>query len=209
MIKITFNTCPRTGKESCKLFGSPTEFTDFMEHALKLEGSWTQTKDPENHKIFKADNAAISWWNSTKTLSISRKRENEIRKQLKALVQKGKSEVDHTYNISQEDISSDQPPLHQSTTADTHNSNGYQQEFKNIWAALHTLFTNNVNTGSDIFSITQQERSANQKVNEEIRILLREDISLKTDNHHLNEKIKELESTLKSYQEPGERIKPK
>ena len=39
--------------------------------------------------------------------------------------------------------------------------------------------------------------------------MLRENISLKTDNHHLNEKIKELESTLKSYQEPGEWIKPK
>ena len=114
-----------------------------------------------------------------------------------------------THNISQEDISSDQPPLHQSTTADTHSSNGYQQEFRNIWAALHTLFTNNVNTGSEIFSIMQQERSANQKLNEEIRILLRENISLKTDNHHLNEKIIELESILKSYQEPGEWIKPK
>ena len=55
----------------------------------------------------------------------------------------------------------------------------------------------------------QQERSANQKLNEEIRILLRENISLKTDNHHLNEKIKELESTLKSYQKPGEWFKPK
>ena len=65
MIRITFNTCPRTGKESCKFFGSLTEFTDLLEHALKLEGSWSQTKDPENHKIFKADNAAISWWNST------------------------------------------------------------------------------------------------------------------------------------------------
>ena len=43
IIRITFNTCPRTGKESCKFFGSPTEF------------------DPGNHKIFKADNAAISW----------------------------------------------------------------------------------------------------------------------------------------------------
>ena len=82
-----------------------------MEHALKLEDSWSQTKDSENHKIFKADNAAISWWNSTKTLSISGKRENQIRKQLKALVQKGKSAVDHTYNISQENSSSDQAPL--------------------------------------------------------------------------------------------------
>ena len=71
-----------------------------MEHALKIEGNWTQTKDPENHKIFKAHNAAISWWNGRKTLSISGKRENDIRKQLKVLVQKGKSAVDHTYNIS-------------------------------------------------------------------------------------------------------------
>ena len=55
----------------------------------------------------------------------------------------------------------------------------------------------------------QHERSANQRLNEEIRILLRENISLKTANHHLNEKIKELESTLKSYQEPGEWIKPR
>ena len=35
----------------------------------------------------------------------------------------------------------------------------------------------------------QQEGSANQKLNEEIRILLRENISFKTDDHHLNEKI--------------------
>ena len=103
-------------------------------------------------------------------LFISGKRENEIRKQLKALVRKSKSAVHHTYNISQKDISSDQPPLHQSAAADTHNSNGYQQEFRNIWAALHTLFTNNVNTGSDVFSKMQQERSANQRLNEEIRI---------------------------------------
>ena len=89
MIKITFNTCPRTGKESCQFFVSPTEVTDLMEHAFKLEDNWTQAKDPENHKIFKADNAAISWWNSTKTLSISGKRENDIHK-------KGKSAVDHT-----------------------------------------------------------------------------------------------------------------
>ena len=39
MIKITFNTCPRTGKESCKFFGSPTEFTDLIKHALKLKGN--------------------------------------------------------------------------------------------------------------------------------------------------------------------------
>ena len=153
--------CPRTRKESCRFFGSPPEFTDLMEYALKLEGSLSQTKDPENHKIFKVDNAEISWWNSTKTLSISGKRENKIRKQLKAFVQKRKSAVNRTYNISQEDISSDSAPFHQSTAADTHNSNGYQQELRNIWAALHTLFTNNVNTRSDIFSIMQQERSAN------------------------------------------------
>ena len=61
MIRMTFNTCPRTGKESCKFFGSPTEFTDLVEHPLKLKGSWLQTKDPENYKIFKADNAAINW----------------------------------------------------------------------------------------------------------------------------------------------------
>ena len=110
MIRFTFNMCPRTGKESCRFFGSPPEFTDLMEYALKLEGSLSQTKDPENHKIFKADNAEISWWNSTKTLSISEKRENKIRKQLKAFVQKRKSAVDRTYNISQEDISSDSAP---------------------------------------------------------------------------------------------------
>ena len=89
-------------------------------------------------------------------MSISGKRENEIRKQLKVLAQKGKSAADHTYIISQEDISSDQPPLHQPTAADTHSSNGYQQQFRNIRAALHTLFTNNVKTGPDIM---QYERS--------------------------------------------------
>ena len=83
------------------------------------------------------------------------------------------------------------------------------EENRNIWAILYTLFTNNFNTGSDIFSIMQQKRSANQRLNEENRIFPGENVSLKTDNHHLNEKIKEQESTLKSYQEPGEWIKPK
>ena len=82
---ITITTCQRTGKENWKFYDNAEELERLIKHVLKLEGNRSITKDPHNHKIFKRDNASISWWNSTKTLSISGKREDDLRKTLRSL----------------------------------------------------------------------------------------------------------------------------
>ena len=70
---IAITTCQKNGKENCKFYGNAKELERLILHVLKLEGNWSITKDPHSHKIFKTDSASISWWNSTKTLSISGK----------------------------------------------------------------------------------------------------------------------------------------
>ena len=82
---IVITTCQKTGKENCKFYGNAEELERLIKHVLKLEGNWSITKDPHNHKIFKTDSASISWWNSTKTLSISEKKEDDLRKTLRFL----------------------------------------------------------------------------------------------------------------------------
>ena len=64
------------------------ELIDLIEEEMKLDGIWKSTKDPNNHRIFKCDIASISWWDSTKTISESRKAETDIRDQLKRLILK-------------------------------------------------------------------------------------------------------------------------
>ena len=68
---IAFNKCSKTSKEHCKFNGNAEELDSLLKSVLKLKGNWSQTKDPLNHKIFKSEYAAISWWKSTKTLSVS------------------------------------------------------------------------------------------------------------------------------------------
>ena len=89
---IAFNKCSQTGKEHCKFIGNAEELDSFLKSVLKLKGNWSQTKDPLNHKIFKTGYAAISWWKSTKTLSVSGKCEDDIRQQLKSLSSNAKSQ---------------------------------------------------------------------------------------------------------------------
>ena len=124
---IAFNKCSKTGKEHCKFNGNAEELDSFLKSVLKLTGNWSQTKDPLNHKIFKTEYAAISWWKSTKTLSVSGKREDDIRQQLKSLSSNAKSQKSSTGNTG--------PHTHQKITDDhSSSSNSHiQQEFKNVW----------------------------------------------------------------------------
>ena len=78
----------KTGKEHCKFNGNPEELDSFLKSVLKLKGNWSQTKNPLNHKISKTEYAAISWWKSTKTLSVSGKCEDDIRQQQNPYLQK-------------------------------------------------------------------------------------------------------------------------
>ena len=82
---IAITTCQKTGKENCKFYGNAEELERLIKHVLKLEGNWSITKDPHNHKIFKTDSASISRWISTKTLSISGEKEDDLRKTLRFL----------------------------------------------------------------------------------------------------------------------------
>ena len=82
---IAITTCQTTCKENCKFYGNAEELERLIKHVLKLEGNWSITKDPHNHKIFKTDSTSISWWNSTKTSSISGKKEDDLRKTLRSL----------------------------------------------------------------------------------------------------------------------------
>ena len=125
------------------------ELDSFLKSVLKLKGNWSQTKDPLNHKLFKTECAAISWWKSTKTLSVSGKCEDDIRQQLKSLSSNAKSQKSSTENTG--------PHTHQKITDDHSSSpnSHIQQEFKNVWSAIHSVFTNNVQTGSDIVSLVR------------------------------------------------------
>ena len=72
-----------------------------------------------------------------------------------------------------------------------------QQEFKNVWSAIHSLFTNNIQTASDIVSLVKHEREINHRLNEELRLLCSKNSPLQAKCNTLSEKIKELESTIR------------
>ena len=188
---IAFTKCSKTGKEHCKFNGNAEELDSFLKSVLKLKGNWSQTKDSLNHKIFKSEYATISWWKSTKTLSVSGKCEDYIRKQLKSLSSNAKSQKSSTENTG--------PHTHQKITDDhsSSSSSHIQQELKNVWSAIHSLFTSNVQTGSDIVSLVKHEREINHRLNEELRLLCSENSSLQVKNNTLSEKIKELETTIR------------
>ena len=57
---IAITTCQKTGKENYKLYGNAEELERLIKHVLKLDGNWSITKDPHNHKIFKTGSASIS-----------------------------------------------------------------------------------------------------------------------------------------------------
>ena len=48
----------------------------------------------------------------------------------------------------------------------------YHQEIRNIWSAIYSLFTNNLQKGSDILSLVEHEREINHSLNEEVRAIL-------------------------------------
>ena len=188
---IAFKKCSETGKENCKFNGNTEELDSFLKSVLKLKGNWSQTKDQLNHKIFKTEYAAINWWKSTKTLSVSGKCEDDIRHQLKSLSSNAKSQKSSTENTG--------PHTHKKITDDHSSSpnSHIQQEFKNVWSAIHSLFTNTVQTGSDIVSLVKHERKINHRLNEELRLLCSENSSLQAKNNTLSEKISELKSTIR------------
>ena len=120
---LALNKCSKTSKENCKFNGNGKELDSFLKSVVKLKGNWSHTKDPLNHKIFKTEYAAISWWKSTKTLSVSGKREDDIRQPLKSLFSNAKSQKSSTENTS--------PHTHKKITDDHLSSpnSPIQQEF--------------------------------------------------------------------------------
>ena len=200
---IKINSCPKTGRKLCRFNGTAEQFNDFIIEILKLKGSWSLTRDPSNHKIFKAEGATISWWFSTKTLSVSGKQEEAIRNQIRSLV--AYPEPSSKPATQEETNKSPEPEIHQ-VEQDSHTSN---QEIKNIWSAIHSLFTSNIQNGSDILSLVKQEREMNYRQNEKLRALLRENNYLKTENTILSSKIKDLESSISQNWDTEGWIKPK
>ena len=141
---------------------------------MKLDGIWKPTKDPNNHKIFKCDIASISWWDSTKTISVSGKGETEIRDQLKQLIPKTK--IDPPVSSPQSE------PTKRAVKPSPLGTDHHQQELKNLWAAIHTLFNNSIEAGSEVFNLLKQEKETNEKLNQEIRSLISENNSIKFEN---------------------------
>ena len=209
---IAITTCQKTGKENCKFYGNAEELERLIKHVLKLEGNWSITKDLHNHKIFKTDSASISWWNSTKTLSISGKKEDDLRKTLRSLCpfkcQENNKDSDPQNKAPDKLQTSSNFPNDQSNVQPDITSR-YHQEIKNIWSAIHSLFTTNLQKGSDILSLVKHEREINHSLNEELRAMLNENNSLKARISSLNDKIKDLESTIEQYQNTDKWEKPR
>ena len=186
---LTFTICPRSGKENFKFHGSYMEL-DLIEKEIKLDGIWKPTKDPNNHKIFKFDIASISWWDSTKTISVSGKSETDIRDQLKQLIPKTKTDPSVRSPQSEPTKKAVKPsPL----------GTDHQQELKNLSAAIHTLFNNSIEAGSEVFNLLKQEKETNEKLNQEIRSLISENNSIKFENLTLKAKVTELRNTIDAY----------
>ena len=209
---IAITTCQKTGKENCKFYGNAEELERLIKHVLQLEGNWSITKDPRNHKIFKTDSASISWWNSTKRLSISGKKEDDLRKTLRSLCpikfQENNKDSDPQNKARDKLQTSSNFPNDQSNVQPDITSR-YHQEIKNIWSAIHSLFTTNLQKGSDILSLVKHEREINHSLNEKLRVILNENNSLKARISSLNDKIKDLESTIEQYQNTDKWEKPR
>ena len=69
----------------------------------------------------------------------------------------------------------------------------------NLWAAIHTLFNNSIEAGSEVFNLLKQEKETYEKLNQEIRSLIGENISIKFENLTLKAKVNELRNTIDAY----------
>ena len=70
----------------------------------------------------------------------------------------------------------------------------------NVWAAIHTLFNNSNEAGSEVINLLKQEKETNDKLkNQEIRSLISENNSIKFENLTLKAKVNELRNTIDSY----------
>ena len=82
---IAITTCQKTGKESCKFYGNAEELERLIKHVLKLEGNWSITKDPHNHKILKQTTPPSAGGIAPKRYPFLRKKEDDLRKTLRSL----------------------------------------------------------------------------------------------------------------------------
>ena len=62
---------------------------------------------------------------------------------------------------------------------------------------IDSLFTNDVQTVSDMMNLVKHERDINHQLNKELRLLCIENSSLKAKNNTLSGKIKELDTTIR------------
>ena len=158
---IAITTCQKTGKENCKFYGDAEELQTLIKHVLKLEGNWSTTKDLHNHKIFKTDNASISWWNSNKTLFNSGKKEDDLHKTIRSLCpiksqENNKDSDSQKKATDKQQICSNFPNDLPNVQPDI--TSRYHQEIRNIWSAICSLLTSNLQNGSDILSLVEHEK---------------------------------------------------
>ena len=143
---------------------------------------------------------------------MSRKKEDDLHKTLRSLCpikfQENNKDSDsqnkapdklHTSSNFPNDQASVQPDI----------TSRYHQEIRNIWSAIHSLFTSNLQKGSDILSLVKHEREINHSLNKELRAILNENNSLKARINNFNDKIKDLESTIEQYQNTDEWERPR
>ena len=119
-----------------------------------------------------------------------RKGETDIRDQLKQLIPKTK--IDPTVRSLQSE------PTKEAVKTSSLGTD-HQQELRNLWAAIHTLFNNSIDVGSEVFNLLKQEKETNQKLNQEIRSLIMENNSIKFKNLTLKAKVNELRNTIDAY----------
>ena len=74
----------QSGKKRCKFKSNVSELHDFVKLVLKINGSWSTTKDPK-HCIFKSNCKQITanFWQSTQSFTVCGKKENKINKNVK------------------------------------------------------------------------------------------------------------------------------
>ena len=61
------------------------------------------------------------------------------------------------------------------------------QEISNIWSAIHSLFTSNLQKVSDFLSLVKHEREVNHNLNEDLRAILNKNNSLKARINNLDD----------------------
>ena len=200
----------KKGKQKVKILwqGSLEALKDMVSLILTRTGEWTHLSGSGSSisaHVFKSGGLTVTWYSSTKALQLQGNETEQCLSQIQELVKEHQKNSNTTendadsstdiypsvedllVNVSLQSIEKEKSTLEyprkngNESPGKTGNDMDYKAEINNIWSAINTLFSRNIETRKFFISLVTEERCEKQKLQAELKAKSQEIEKLKNE----------------------------